>query len=492
MNMTNIVRMVLCHPFFLLFNIFVFNFNVYSQPIPKELVSAFQKTSELKLSESEILLSKTSINHPFKMLIQDYNDVLDLIIDEDYSSFEQLENKMDDRLQKLENITDKSSPWYRLIKAEIKFHWGIVNFKFNNQITAAWQINQAHSLIKENQKKFPNFSPNLKTMGIFHIVIGAMPDNYQWILEKLGFEGNINLGLQELEKCIAAKNIFSSEADIILTYIKAHLLNNYDVSIKIFESKYAKNKSLPYHYILTSLYTNTHQAEKAIELINNKPKSKVYPNFYFYRYKLGNCYFQKGEYEKAINELTFFIEKYKGKNYIKGSYHKIALAYYFLNNEKEQMKAYQAIDENGWELLDEDKYAQEFYKKGKWPNRYLAKSRYYSDGGYFDKALFELNGKKFNTEEENIEMNYRLGRIHDLKKNYDKAIEYYSLASNNENNSNSYYAPNACLKAAIIYLNNNNKTEAKKLLHKSIAYKNHAYENSIEMKAKSLLKTLEN
>lgn len=486
------LRMVLHHPFFVLLIFCIYLSNANGQSIPKNLESAFEKTKQLKIKESNVLLENVIKAHPFHFLLDDYNDILKLLIDENPSDFDDFETKMENRLDQLEEISDKNSPWFKLVKAEIKFHWGIVNYKYGNELTAIWNINQSHSLIKDNQKKFPEFTPNLKTLGIFHVVIGAMPDNYQWIMEKIGFKGDVNLGLKELEMCSQSKNVFQFESKIIKTYIDAHLLNKYEVAISAFEDNYEKTNNLALHYLLVSLYSNTHQSEKALNLIIKKPKNIAYPNFEFYHFKLASCYFQKGEYQKSIEEFNVFLKKYKGQNYLKSTYHKLALAHYFLDEKEQQNTAFNNINNFGWKISDEDKYAQKFYENAVFPNKSLAKARYLSDGGYFEKALIELKNKAFSSSEEIEELNYRYGRIYDLKGNNDKALVYYKKASIDKDKNQTYYAPNACLKAAIILINSDNKEEAKKLLKKAIAYKNHEYENSIEMKAKSLLKTIDN
>ena len=314
-------------------------------------------------------------------------------------------------------------------------------------------------------------------------------------MEKLGFVGDIDLGLKELKSCSTSKNIFQIESKILLTYINAHLFNKYESSIQEFEKKYAETNNLTLNYLLVSLYTNTNQTEKAIQLIESKKKTDNHPEFQFYHYKLGNCYFQKGEYQKAITELNYFVKYYKGKNYLKGAYHKLALAHYFIGDKKQQMKAFQMIDEVGWKVGDEDKYAQKFHNDEVWPNKHLAKARYYSDGGYYEPALLILKegANSFNTKVDNLELNYRNARIYDLMKSYDKALSYYQKTIQiSEIDNNLYFAPNSCLKAALIHMERENIEEAKKLLQQAIDYKNHEYENSIEMKAKSLLKKLEN
>lgn len=483
--------MALCHPFFVL----IFLYSPFTR-VHGQSMSSFDKAQEatfsLELKKSNLLLKNENDSH-LKILLQDYNDVLELLIDEDFDLFDKYEERAEERLNWVDDNIDKKSPWHNLVKAEIKFHWGVVNFKFNNEITSVWQINQAHSLIKENQKKHPEFTENLKTLGVFHIIIGALPDNYQWVMEKLGFKGDVNLGLEELTKCANETNFFQIESKILLTYIKAHLFNEYPQSIKTFENELGGVSYLPSNYILVSLLSNNHQTEKAIEVIQNKPVNANYPDFYFYHYKLANCYFQKGEYKNAIKEFNRFIQNYKGKNYVKGSYYKLALAHYFLGNDLAQEEAFDNIDEYGWELLDEDKYAQKFYDKGAFPNKSLAKARYFSDGGYYEEALQILQFKKEFNVEENIELNYRMARIYHLKKDIDKAREYYykTIELSESSETNLYYAPNACLKLAELEIENENNEIAKKHLRKAIDYKNHEYENSIEMKAKSLLKKLD-
>ena len=491
------LRMALCHPFFiLLISFFAFHNAESKNNLPSDLKKAYQKSIELKLHESESILSKSESKHPLKLLIEDYNDALKLLIDEDIYTFDKYQKKLNIRLKHLEQYSDKNSPWFRFVKAEIEFHWAIINFKFNNTFTAVWKANKAYSLIKENQNKFPDFNANLKTIGIFHIIFGLLPDSYRWIFDKLGFKGDVKLGLKELSQCAVSNSIVNQESKIILTYFKAHLFNEYEISRETFKKMYTENETLTLNYLLVSLYSNNHETEKAIELIENKPIKSDSINFYFYYYKLGNCLFQKGEYQFAINAFTIFVNNYKGNNYLKGAYHKLSLAHYFLNHKKEQNEALNLINLKGWELFDEDKYAQKFYENKVYPNIYLAKARYFSDGGYFEKALSTLleGEKTMKTPVEKMELNYRFARIYDLKNDHKKALNFYykSIEDAEKNNiENEYFAPNSCLKAALIHLELSNTVEAQRLLKKAIAYKNHEYENSIEMKAKSLLKKLQ-
>lgn len=484
--------MAFLHPFF----IFFLCYTAHAE-VPASLNDALRMAQNLEIHKSrEMLKAGGDKQHPVYYLVEDYNDILELIIDEDPERFDAFEEKMEKRVEKVEKL-EGHEKWKKLVLGEIKFHWAIVNFKYNNEITAAWNLNQAHSLIKDNQKKYPDFLPNLKTMGIFHIVVGALPNNYQWVLEKLGFKGDINLGLKEMEQVSLNNNIFKYESTLLLTYIRAQLFGEYSKSIQKLTSLYHNSKSLSANYLLVSLLTNSNNAETAIKYITERNQTENHPRFDFYHYKLANCYFQKAEYTMAIREFNAFIKGYKGKNYLKGAYHKIALAYYFQHDKEQQQKAFDMIGEVGWELGDEDKYAQKFYEKRVFPNIVLSKARYLSDGGYYKTALQLLTSKNensFDRDSEKVEYCYRKARIYDLMKSQPQAVSWYEKTieeSKKLKQDQLYFAPNACLKLAVIYLDQEKKDDAEKRLKEAISYKNHEYENSIEMKSKSLLKKIE-
>jgi hypothetical protein len=54
-------------------------------------------------------------------------------------------------------------------------------------------------LLENNVKKFPNFIPQQKSLGLIHIMVGSIPQNFLWVAKLLGLKGSVKNGLQELK-----------------------------------------------------------------------------------------------------------------------------------------------------------------------------------------------------------------------------------------------------------------------------------------------------
>jgi len=74
-----------------------------------------------------------------------------------------------------------------------------VRARFGEYAISAFEINRAYRLLEANNKSFPNFTPNLITLGILHIMIGIVPDTYNWILNLISMYGSVSQGQNELK-----------------------------------------------------------------------------------------------------------------------------------------------------------------------------------------------------------------------------------------------------------------------------------------------------
>jgi hypothetical protein len=61
--------------------------------------------------------------------------------------------------------------------------------KFEQYPTAAYELVKAYKLLEENQKKFPDFTLNKKGLGLIHALLGAVPKEFNWILNLGGLKG---------------------------------------------------------------------------------------------------------------------------------------------------------------------------------------------------------------------------------------------------------------------------------------------------------------
>ena len=121
---------------------------------------------------------KENPNNTLVYFIENYSDYLKIQIGEEKSDFEKLKKNKDSRLDFIES--DKSSsPWYLYSQAEINLQWAASRLKFGEYFTAAFEINKAYRLIQENNKLYPNFIPNKKSLGLLYTLIGSVARTIQ-------------------------------------------------------------------------------------------------------------------------------------------------------------------------------------------------------------------------------------------------------------------------------------------------------------------------
>jgi len=146
------------------------------------------------------------------------------------------------------------------------------------------------------------------------------------------------------------------------------------------------------------------------------------------------------------------------------------------------------VENHGHDLVDADKQALKESQSKKIPNTTLLKARLLFDGGYYNKAynLLIQNAHQYISESETKhEFDYRMGRITHALKNYPEALIYYNNTINYKGVSQSYYACNAALQAALIYESQNNKESALEYYNKCLSLEPSEYKNSLHQKAKS-------
>src|SRR6218665_544961 len=194
----------------------------YEADFTPNLQKAYAEIFKLRIQTGRELLAKESPQNPFRVYVENYADMVELLNSEDEGAYGKLTGKEDERLSMIEK-TDKKSPYNRFLRAELKIHWALLKIRFGHEVKAAWNIIQAYRLLEENQKLFPKFLPNLKSLGCLHILVGSIPENQKWVTGFLGLKGDIQQGLNELETASHDK-IWGLESSFCQFFIKAYIL----------------------------------------------------------------------------------------------------------------------------------------------------------------------------------------------------------------------------------------------------------------------------
>lgn len=437
-------------------------------------------------------LQDISISNGISTYLDNLNTTLPILLNGSPEEYENWLDDYDDRIDNIEGLND-NSPYYRFIQAEMRLQAACLKFYFGDKIRGFFQFRQAYKLLEENIEKYPQFLPTKKTLGVLNILLGSVPNEYTWIMNGLGFHGNIQTGLTYLNEVKNSSSLFNFEADLFLVLVNMYILKNEKSILPNIEMLYQTHpKNLLVEFIYASYFHQIGQNEKSLISLKNRSTDSKYTEFPFLYIMLGNSYLQKGLYTQAAPYYHTFLEKNKGINNIKQAYYRLFIVHQLSGNTQKAKDCLKQCVENGETILDTDRFANRFAKENKIPDNTLIKARLMTDGGYYIEALNSLKDSSYYTQRTDLlEFHYRKARIYHKLEQLDTAItEYKTLILLSKTDDYSYFAPNSCLQLAYIYQQKQQNILAKHYFEKALKYDDHEYKNSIDNKAKAGLNQL--
>lgn len=486
-------------PFFIFFAFVFFlalppNLNAQDK-IPSTLELAYKNILSLKFSKGTRLLdqSKDFEGTPFYILTKCYYETLYLLIYEDQNYYQKNKGQYYKKIKELK-YTSGTPAWKLLTEAEIRFQYGLLKLKFNDELSAAWELRQVYQIIQNIEKKYPDFIHHKKLMGLFHIFLGSVPEKYTWLTNLFGYKGNIAHGIKFLSEIENSSSIFRLEAYMIKMAAKKYIIKSSECLSCQMQPFFEENKD---NYLLGYLYSailvKEGRSSRAFEALSFYDHYE-YPKFPLAYLLKGEILLYRGDYLQSRAYLNNFLEYTKGQNHIKDAHYKIFLTYWLEGNETKASYYFKLIPKVGQNIFDADKYAERFAGNPNLPDKHLMIARLRSDGGYWEEALLVLSKyclKKPENHKDNIEFWYRKGRIYQLTGKKDESIKNYKKAIALSEQKSFYFAPNACLQIGYMLVEEGSKEEAMKYFKRALAYQDHEYKNSIDNKAKAAINDLE-
>jgi hypothetical protein len=382
-------------------------------------------------------------------------------------------------------------------QAEIYLQWGLLKGRFGDYFSSAMDLNKAQTLLKENVKKYPDFILNQKGLALINVIFGSIPASLQKTLRLVGIKGDADAGVLLLAKLLdeIPKSKYSSFTDELIFYRcyididVLHRRNNYNELIAYVNKM--DNNSLLKVYLQGHVAAKTGHNDEAISYLENTTVKNAFQNFPMLNYILGNAKLSRMDKDAPVY-LSRYIAHYKGTNYIKDTYLKLAY-FYLLNNERDKYNAYlKLVKTKGYSLDEKDKQALKEANDDE-QNIILLKARLYFDGAAYAKALDLLKNKDagdFKLLRDKIEVDYRLGRIYEEINQFNNALAHYQKAINSGKTSGYYFAANAALRMGNIFEQQKVYSRAAAFYKQAIDMNNHEYETSIENQAKEGLKRI--
>lgn len=479
--------------FFLIPCLFISTCAFSSFEFNERMQQAYLQIIRLKFDEGKRLLEKEHLLNPanqLPILYDNYIDFLKAFISEEKKDMDVCTANTSDRLKKLK---DENSPFSSYSRAEMMLQEAMLKVKFREFVSAAWSIRKIYKIIEQNAVRFPSFPLNRKISGVLQVIIGAIPTEYNWIIDLVGIEGTISKGTLELSRLLneTSGTSYSVYKDEILFYLSSiqssFSKNDYTPSESIELMRTLCHESLLMRYSYSNVLMKAGRNEEALQLLTDTivPKNS-YP-VYILSYKTGLARLRKLDFS-AEKDFQQFIIHFHGRNNLRSAYQKMAWIYLLQGDQKKYSTGISWCKKYGNDFIDEDKDATVEAVSGEAPNVTLLRSRLLFDGGYYKQALAEIAGKTpdhFPRHKDQLEVSYRFARILQKLNQVDKAIMYFEQTLKNGASSSYYFAANSALLLGIIYEEKKDFVKAQNYYSKCLEMREHEYQNSIDQKAKA-------
>lgn len=455
-------------------------------------IDAYTNIQELRFAKGKQLLELEKKENPKNLIpyyVENYIDFLTTYINENEAEFDKLEPNKAIRLDKLDN-GDVNSPYYLYCQAEVLIQWAFSKLKFEEYLSAFTDVRKAYLLLEENSKKFPDFIANKKSLGMLHAIVGAIPDQYKWGVNMLGMDGSIDQGLKELKSIIEYSKtntfIFKQEVYLYYAFIALYLGRDATTAWNIVKDLDTKTNLINV-FCKASVAMRTGRNDLALEVLNGRPTGAEYMNYQYLEFMTGLAKARKLD-TGASAHFEKFINSYKGKNYIKEAYQKMAWMALINGNKDKYWEYMYYVKSRGDDLIDDDKQALYEAENKTIPNVTLLKSRLLFDGGYYKDALKQLEGKSadsFSSDKDKAEFTYRAGRIYDMAGLPDKAKGFYLATIKFGTDLPYYYAAGSAFYLGTIYETEKDYKNAAKYYQICLDMDNKEYQTSLDGLAKA-------
>ena len=393
-----------------------------------------------------------------------------------------------------------ASPWADWLLAELSLQQSLLYMATGKETDAALAYRQLFRQVSTVMEAEPNFAPILKCRGMSQVIAGLVRLRYAWIMDFLGYEGSVDGGLELLQE--AAKGSFRpEEAQITLALCQAYLLSDRAAGIAQLGplvSKHPESKLL--NYFMGHLWLKNFHADSAmhyiskVDSLDGTAAYRYLPHLDYWKAEIA---LERGEYNKAIDLYDAAHHTGSEEDFAKDRWYKSGLCYYLSGKLSKADEMLAKAFSTGTERTAADRYAARQAQSGLWPNAFIAKARYSSDGGYFEQAaqwLSQVDTSKLSYKQDRLEYQYRKARLLDLqgqKKEalvaYDKLIRY----SKAERLDYYYFAASACLQAALITEAQGDREAARSFYKAAEDYEEHPYAGSIKNKARMALNRMD-
>ncbi|RSK24154.1 tetratricopeptide repeat protein [Hymenobacter metallilatus] len=469
------------------------------EPLP-ESPPASTLTSTQARAYAEVLNMRPAAARPLlkgadagSLLVQDCLGITELLVSQDARQYAAAVQAQDKRLALLEK--QPAGPLQAYAAAEIRLHQAAAQVVFGHEVQGAWSLRQSYLAMQQVVRRYPQFLPARKTLGMLQFFIGSLPESYRWFLKLLGLPGSVEAGLHNLRLAATQPNDFQLEARLILALLEETYYKKPEAALALVQTLQRQQpQSLLLSYLLISQLKKQHRTDAALVAYRARPTGPDYLPLPYLHHMAADLLLYQGQYAASQRENLWFLQNYQGQHYRKDAYFKLYLATWLSGAAPAAEQYRRRIGSEGRTVLEEDTYAQRFVEDKQPLNARLTRARLQIDGGYYREALLTLD--TFHTTattplRDRLEEPYRRARALHLLGRPDSARPLYARTIALAGTAPYYFAPQSALQLGYLYQAEGQKKAARTYFQKALSYPRHEYKNSTDTKAKLALKELD-
>lgn len=457
-----------------------------------ELQKAYWFVTNLQTENARLQLKQVRANELHKMYVETLNETLYILITEDHAGFVKIDERFKQNLKYLESLPVSAESLF--LQAELNLQRGFCLLNLGQEINAVLSIRKAYQLTAECLAKYPSFIPIKKTSGVIQVMVGAVPDKYQWFMSLLGMKGSVVKGQKQLSELKNSKSSLSVEAGILYYTIQGFINQQFSEAAN---GVNATLKDQPENRLLLFIGVNMlvkdARSEEALTLVQRIESQHEGLSMPYIDYLKGEILLQRGNYPQAIEAFQKFIKTYPSLSFKKDSYFKISMCYWLMNDSRLAKLNYEKAKVTGSDKAEPDRYAARQLEEPNFPNKKLLHVRYSTDGGYYQEAsavLATLVPADLPSLKEKTEYYYRKARLAHRTGELASAKLFYQQSIDMTQNNPWYFGANSALQLGYIAKDQKDFTTARKYFELALSYPKHEYKNSIDSKARTELELL--
>lgn len=457
-----------------------------------DLQKAYWYVTNLQPEKAREQLKRVRTPGFHKLYVESLNETLYILITEDHAGFPKIEEKFKQNLKYLESLPVTAETLF--LQAELNLQRGFCYLNLGQELNAVMSIRKAYQLTSECLKQFPTFIPIKKTSGVLQVMVGSVPDKYQWFMSLLGMKGSVDKGQRQLSELKNSPSSLNTEAGILYYTIQGFINQQFSEAahgINATLKEQPENRLLL--FIGVNMLVKDARGEEALALIHQIESQKEGLPMHYIDYLKGEVLLQRGDYQLSIQAFHKFITNYPSVSFKKDSYFKISLAYWLLNDSRQAKSYYEKAKISGSDKAEPDRYAAQQLEQPNLPNKKLLSVRFYTDGGYYKEAarvLSSISLAELSTYKDKTEYHYRKARLAHRTGEIATAKLLYQQSIDMTKNNPWYFGAYSALQLGYIAKDQRDYSNARKYFELALSYPKHEYKNSIDSKARTELDRL--